>query len=78
LESNWRWNVAEQGLSHSDIRLLARVVGSAFLWVGGFTTASNGFFGTIETNPFSGQWGWNPLVLTTGDRFPFGVDVEPD
>lgn len=78
MESNWRWNVAEQGFANGPFRLMARYVGDPNLWVAGFSFAPNGMIGLIGENPFTGEWSWQPFMNLIGDRFPFGWEVEPD
>jgi len=80
LESNWRWNVAEFGMSLTDWRLVARI---------------DGTFGLLYVVKESAtQWGlWRrnvpsfpnelvrfngPFAIGAGARFPYGLSVEPD
>lgn len=78
MESNWRFNVWDQGLSMADIRLAAREIADPNVWVVGWNFAPGGATGLIGINPFSGAWEFHfPFQFHTGS-FPFGIPVEPD
>lgn len=85
MESKWRLNVAEQGLSNYfgesvwyPFTLLARVVGLGDLWVAKRVGEVNPIIQVMLTT-VDGQL--TPIatdVMPPGSRFPFGWDVEPD
>lgn len=79
MESNWRWNVWETGLSLSGVRLYARYVGDPPV------------FGLVDIWPATGRPAivaqfapeqvpifWEEFVPPGDMRFPWGQNVEPD
>jgi len=78
VESNWRFNVWDQGMVYGGISLAARLLGVPGAFVVKWDFAPGGAACYIGINPFSGTWGLvGPFVFLSG-RFPFGEVVEPD
>lgn len=80
MESNWRLNVAKIGYVGSSFQMIARLVGF-FIHPRYVIKESATTWGIWEDNPLSTA----PLVrligpipILAGQRFPFGLLVDPD
>lgn len=84
MESNWRWNVWEQGqpdvILNVPLRLLARVNQGPITgaWIGnGIWPNSIPLF---LDDPFTGQLTFQSNIGVPGNQphFPYGLSVDPD
>jgi len=85
LESNWRLNVAVEGLANyfgdhqwEPITLLARIVGLDDQWVGKRVGDTNPIIEVLLSRVDGQLVVHTTTVMPAGSRFPFGWDVEPD
>lgn len=85
MESEWRLNVAEMGLSNyfgdsvwEPFTLLARVVGFDDLWVAKRVGNGNPIIMVMLTTVDGQLTPISTDVMPPGSRFPFGWTVEPD
>ena len=80
MESNWRFNVWELGMSHSTIRLMARLVGmvpDSYLIPGNSPPAGRHWY--VRYSVFAEEWVIAGSVAdVTPGNFPYGNDVDPD
>lgn len=84
MESDWRFNVWEQGMSfyyagfsYYPIRLLARSLDNPFVWIGEAINPGD----NVPTFmvPFGGsQLEYSGSLSRLAPNFPYGYDVEPD
>jgi len=80
LESDWRWNVADQGLAGWGIEMCARILNPTpfFQWVykgvGPLTFRSAGNHGIFP----NGQMYLASAGYSGPLNFPYGFEVEPD
>lgn len=80
MESNWRWNVAEKGWSHYDVRLLARVT---LPIIDNWWISDQLIGGRPVVFLFDPDYGEiRPYFVTDrlvpGANFPYGFPVLPD
>jgi len=79
LESKWRFNVWDFGLSNTQALMIARILTGT--WAG-FLLINNGpgTFAEIATTPVSGQLPVHVIFDTShlSPGFPWTYDVEPD
>lgn len=80
MESNWRYNVADFGMTWAGWKLASRLVGPLFqTLIVKETDSTWGAFSTVFLTP-EGNPGRiaGPFTLTAEMRYPYGFDVDPD
>ena len=79
-ESNWRFRIAEAGMSHGEFELLARSLTVPYRYAAKFRGLPGTRVIDIDTSPFTGQWQWFPVVSAVPGPFPgpYAEDVELD
>ncbi len=80
MESKWRWNVFEMGLSRYGLRFCARILGQTNLYIAGKDRTYKKGGNLVYLHPDT-DFGWSLdryQAFSLTDRFPFGYQVEPD
>jgi len=80
LESNWRWNVADQGMSLTNWRLAARLLEDPeVLMVGIGPADERKYQAWFNATPTDLPTALGPVQVAPGtDGFPYGEAVLPD
>lgn len=80
MESKWRFNVYDLGLSLGTVRLAARLLDDPTVVLAA-TTATDGRWIKLRES-LSPNFGWQPFTFGFPDpstpNFPYGFEVEPD
>lgn len=78
MESNWRFNIWEDGLSFTPVLLDARVPFSPIVRLVKYETIPDFAVFIRELAPFMGTWTIDALLAKLEPNFPYGYEVEPD